>query len=253
MQKKSVVRSIEILSLISESKDGLSLNEIVDKTSIPKTTVYEILLMLMETEMIQAVEGKSKLYQIGLKAFVIGNMYLENMDLVTESKPFVKQVSKDLNATVFIAVLNGDQIIYLYKCEPEDVPIHTANVANREDAYCTSLGKAILAFMPLFDRKPLIEQMKYRQRTSRTIMNSKDLSKELDITKERGYSIDDREILDFVLCLGAPIFNHKGRVVAAISTAGLYSEERDTASEGAALMEAANNISSRLGYIRRQK
>lgn len=253
MRKKSVVRSIEILALISQSKEGLSLNDLVEQTSIPKTTAYEILLMLLETGMIQAVEGKAKLYQIGLKAFVIGHMYLENMDLVTESKPIVTEVSQKLNKTAFIAVLEGTQIIYLYKHEPDNVPIYTANIANREDAYCTSLGKAIMAFMPGFDQEPLIKSMKYRQRTPRTIMSSDELRKELKITKERGYSIDNREILDFVLCQGAPIFNHKGRVVAAISTAGLYSDNRDTEYEGNILVEAADKISCRLGYIRRKR
>lgn len=248
MGKKSVVRSIEILTLISRSKEGLSLSQVVSKTGIPKTTTYEILLMLLETDMIHLIEGRTKLYKIGMQSFLIGKMYLVNMDLITEAKPLIMNVSKKINKTVFISTLDDTQIIYLYKYEPEDVPIYTAKIGNREDAYCTSLGKAILANMPLFDQEPLIQKMRYRQRTSRTIMNSSDLRKELKITRKRGYSIDNREILDFVLCIGAPVFNHKNRVVAAISTAGLYSEYRNIEIESSLLMETADNISRRLGY-----
>ena len=248
MKNRSVVRSIDILSLLSESKDGLSLNEIVDITDVPKTTAYEILLMLLDTEMIQVEEGKTKLYKIGLKAFIIGNRYIQNMDLIHEAKPIVSQASEDLNMTVFIAMLDGNQIIYLHKKEPDNVPIYTANVSNREDAYCTSLGKAILSAMPGSKQDELIKTMKFRARTSRTIMNAKDLKADLKLTKERGYSLDDREILDFVLCLGAPIFDHKGHVLAGISTAGLYSEERNTEVEGQILKDAAAAISRRLGY-----
>jgi len=248
MKNRSVVRSIDILSLISNSREGLSLNELVEETNIPKTTVYEILLMLLDTDMIQAVEGKTRLYQIGLKAFVIGNRYIENMDLIHEAKPIVSQASDDLNMTVFIAMLDGNQIIYLHKKEPENVPIYTANVSNREDAYCTSLGKAILSGLPASELDELIKTMKFRARTSRTIMNAKDLKKDLKLTKERGYSLDDREILDFVLCLGAPIFDHKGHVLAGISAAGLYSEERDTVKEGQILKDAAKAISRRMGF-----
>jgi len=250
MQNRSLVRSIQILTLISQSKNGLSLNQIVEATSIPKTTVYEILLMLIETDMVQTLEGKARLYQIGLKAFVIGNRYIQNMDLVSESKPIVKRVSQELDKTIFIAILDGNQIIYLHKHEPENVPIYTANVTNREDAYCTSLGKAMLAFLPNDKLEDLIDSMNFKQRTQRTIIDKKSLIKELEITKKRGYAIDDREIIDFVQCLGAPIFNHRGEVVAGISTAGLYSEERDIKKEGEVLVGAAKEISTRLGYIK---
>lgn len=249
MKTRSVVRSIEILSLISESREGLSLNEIIDQTLIPRTTAYEILLMLMEGEMIHCDHGKTKRYQVGLKAFVIGNRYIQNMDLVQEAKPIVDQVSADLDLTIFIAMLDGNQIIYLYKHEPKNVPIYTASISNREDVYCTSLGKAILSELPESELIPLLKTIRFRQRTGRTIMNIGDLKRDLKLTKERGYSLDNREILDFVMCLGVPIFDHKGKVAAGISTAGLYSEERDLDAEGQVLINAAKAISRRLGYV----
>lgn len=250
MQQRSLIRSIEILTLISQSKNGLSLNELVDMTLIPKTTLYEILLMLQETKMIQALEGKIRLYQIGLKAFVIGNRYIQNMDLVSLSKPTMKRISEDLDKTIFIAILDDNQIIYLHKHEPEYVPIHTANISSREDVYCTSLGKAILAFMPDSGVKRVLENIKFKQRTERTIMNKKNLKEDLLITRNRGYSIDDREIIDFVRCIGAPIFNHRGEVVAGISTAGLYNPKQDIISEGERLVSAAKEISTLLGYTK---
>lgn len=248
MKNRSVVRAIEILSLISASKEGLSLNEIVEKKEIPKTTAYEILLMLLDTGMVQLVEGKVNLYKVGLKAFVIGNRYIQNMDLLQAARPIVARTCEDLDMTVFIAMLDGNQIVYLHKKEPENVPIYTANVSNREDLYCTSLGKAILSAMSVRDRKELIDSLKFRQRTVRTIMDPRTLEEDLLLTRQRGYSLDNREILDFVMCVGAPIFNHKGKVEAGISAAGLYSEQRDTDREGRALLEAACEISRTLGY-----
>ncbi|MBN2617310.1 MAG: IclR family transcriptional regulator [Spirochaetales bacterium] len=250
MQKKSVVRSIEILNLISNSRDGLSLNEIVEKTEYPKTTVYEILLMLLSTDMLQLIEGKTNRYKIGLKAFVIGNSYIKDMDLVNEAKSIVNDLCIDLDMTIFIATLEENQIIYLYKKEPENVPIYTANVANREDAYCTSLGKAILAHLPGFEQDRIIDTMKFRQRTKQTIMNKKDLLVELNKIYKQGYSVDNREILDFVLCLGAPIFNHKGKCIAAISCAGLYGSHRNIELEGEKMVLAAMAISKKLGYTK---
>jgi DNA-binding IclR family transcriptional regulator len=170
------------------------------------------------------------------------------MDLIQEARQYVDAVSEELDMTGFIAMLEGNQIIYLYKREPEKVPIYTANVGNREDAYCTSLGKAILSALPGEELQPLLQTLQYRRRTRRTIMNTEALMKDLSLTRRRGYSLDDREILDFVMCVGAPIFDHSGHVTGGISIAGLYEESRNPDREGFILKKAAQAISRRLGY-----
>lgn len=250
MKQRSVVRSIEILSIISQSKLGMSLNDVVAKTKIPRTTTYDILQMLTESEMLQVIEGKTRQYKIGLKAFLIGNRYIQNMDLIQAARPVVDETSEKLEMTSFIAMLEGNQIIYLYKKEPENVPIYTANVSNREDVYCTSLGKAILSALPEEEVETMIPTLKFRQRTKNTIMNGETLKSDLALTRKRGFSLDDREILDFVFCVGAPIFDHSGRVAGGISVAGLYGPDRDAETEGKVLIDAANTISRRLGYTK---
>lgn len=248
MQSRSVVRAVEILTLISRSKEGLSLNEIVEATGIPKTTAYEILLMLLETEMIADGEGKVRTYKIGLKSFLIGSRYVQNMDLVQVARPFAEKAMKQLNMTVFIAMLDGNQIVYIHKSEPEHVPIYTANVSNRDELYCTSLGKAILSALPEEKMMNLIGAQSFRKRTERTITDSRTLLRDLAETRKRGYAVDNREILDFVMCVGAPLFNHDGKAGAAISVAGLFSPDRDTGAEGKLLADAARSISKQLGY-----
>jgi DNA-binding IclR family transcriptional regulator len=74
------------------------------------------------------------------------------------------------------------------------------------------------------------------------------LLSDLEAARVRGYSLDDREVLDFVMCVGAPVFDHRGRVIAGISAAGLYSEDRDTDAEGRFLMQTAMSISRLMGY-----
>jgi len=248
MNTRSVVRAVDILSLISESREGLSLNEIVEATEIPKTTAYEILQMLHEKSMIQSSEGRQRRYQIGVQAFVIGNRFLQNMDFVAQGRPVIDETSAALNMTVFLAILDGNQIIYLYKKEPEHVPIHTASIGNRGDVYCTSLGKAILSCLPRNQLDPLLDSLEFRRRTSRTIMSREALMRDLEVIQKRGYALDDREVLDFVLCVGAPVYDHRGRAVAGISAAGLYSEDRDIEKEGRILMNAGFRLSGLLGY-----
>lgn len=248
MKQRSVTRAIDILNLISESMNGLSLNEIVKALDIPKTTAYEILLMLQEKSMIQVEEQRVRRYQLGVQAFVIGNRFVRNLELVHTAAPVVDDCCDRLGLTIFLAILDNHEIIYIYRKEPAEVVIHTESVGNRADVYCTSLGKAILSHLPDHELNPLLEQLEFRKRTTRTHVNVESLKTDLIESRKRGYALDDREVMDFVFCVGAPVFDHKGHPIAGISAAGLYSEKRDHEAEGAVLKEAAMKLSRRLGY-----
>ena len=248
MKQRSVIRAIDILTLLSESLNGLSLNEIVAALDIPKTTAYEILLMLQEKSMVQVEESRVRRYQLGVQAFVIGHRFLRNLELVHTAGPVVDECSEKLGLTIFLAMLDDSEIIYLYKKEPENVVIHTESVGNRAEVYCTSLGKAILSYLPEHELESILEKVEFRKRTSRTHLDQESLREDLIRCRKRGYALDDREIMDFVFCVGAPVFDHRGKAVAGISAAGLYSEDRDHEKEGSTLKEAAMKLSRKLGF-----
>ena len=84
-------------------------------------------------------------------------------------------------------MLDGNQIIYLYKKEPDVVPFHTASIANRGDVYCSSLGKAILSCLSQSELDPLLNSLEYRRRTVRTLMTRTALLEDLEKTRVRGY------------------------------------------------------------------
>ncbi len=248
MNQRSVIRAIDILTLISETPGGLSLNEIVSVLDIPKTSCYEILLMLQEKSMVQVEEARVKRYQLGVQSFVIGSRFIQNFDLVNTAAPIADACSADLGMTVFLAVRDGQEIIYLYKSEPRDVLIHTESVGNRAELFCTSLGKALLSFLPEPEQETLLEAMVFRKRTERTHGDRESLKRDLDQCRLRGYALDDREVLDLVLCVGVPVFDHRGYPLAGLSAAGLYSETRDPLQEARILQEAALRLSRQLGY-----
>ncbi len=248
MRKRSVVRAVEILELISRNRNGLSLNEIVEATGIPKTTVYEILLMLQETSMVQVEESRIRRYQVGVQAFVIGSRFLQNFDLVNTAAPLVNKCCTQLGMTVFLAMLDGHEILYLYKKEPEKVLIHTEPVGNKGEVFCTSLGKAILSRLPEVEQREILSKVEFRPRTSRTHTSVEPLLADLALSRRRGYALDDREVLDFVYCVGVPVFDHRGRAIAGLSVAGIYSEDRDPEKEGRILREAAASLSRQLGF-----
>lgn len=243
---RTAMRTIEMLELISDHPNGLSLAEITGIMDIPKTSAYDILVTLEHMQMVEMIDERSKVYGLGVKSFVVGSKYIDEIELVKVAKPFIEALGNQLSKTVFVGINNGDKIVYLDKYRPKSEILTTCKIGAENPVHCTSLGKALLAFSD--DYKERVEGLDLYPKTDYTITDKDEFCEELRLTRERGYSVDDREHQDHMLCTGAPIFNHNGKVVAAISVTGLYIEDKDYHSEHILVKETAHSISSKLGY-----
>ncbi len=244
---RSVKRSIEILELIAKHK-SVTLKQVIDTLDIPRTSAYDILRELVNSKMVVEKRGEVNQYKIGLKAFQIGNEYINNTDLIAVAKPAIKSMADELNKTAFIAVLDRGYVSYIYKYEPETSIITTSNIGTKNPIHCTSLGKAILSGM---DNKRIEKELKYckfEKYTDKTILNKKDLFKDIEVIREKGYAVDYNEIEDHTICIGAPIFNHNGEVIAGLSISGLSTKDRDIEFEGNKISATAIKISKLLGH-----
>jgi DNA-binding IclR family transcriptional regulator len=243
---RTAKRTIDMLELISKNPKGLSLNEIVNIMDIPKTSAFDILHTLVQLEMVELLDTRSKLYSIGVRSFMIGNSYIDNADLVNISKPYLEKLGEYVGKTVFLGKESNGKVIYLYKYEPERAIITTCKIGNQNELHCTGLGKCVLAFHE--DYKEIIDKLELRKRTDFTIVDKDELIKNVEQIKKQKYSVDFREYEDHMLCIAAPIFDHKGEFYAAISISGLYVEGRDFQEEVEILRKTAETISRKLGF-----
>ena len=115
--------------------------------------------------------------------------------------------------------------------------------------YCTSLGKAILAYMDEGTKEQVISRIKFRKKTERTILSSDELKQELKEVKERGYALDAREMEEHMECVGAPVFGSDGSVVGAISLSSLYKPTEDYQVLGQIVRKKAVEVSKLLGFL----
>ncbi len=244
-------KTIEILDAISKTPAGMTLNEIVKELNLPKSTVFDILATLKAMDIIKYADERIKNYVIGTKLFIIGNSYVENDDLINSAKKIIKELGDKLGRTIFIGQESQNKILYLYKYEPDNAIVTTSNIGSTVNMYNSALGKSILAFRD--DQDNLISKMKFKRYTSHTITNAFDLKKELETVKSCGYAIDNREIEDHLSCIGAPIFNHKNEVIAAVSASGLYTENMDIDYITRNIKETASIISERMGFKKKNK
>jgi len=194
-------------------------------------------------------------YSLGLFAFEIGHGYLNRIDLPKVAKPIMVDLALKVQETVHLAVLSGAEIVYIDKVDsPRPLGI-MSKIGQRAPLYCTALGKVLLAFQHEQEIKRIIRQLRLIPMTSNTIITPKRLLEELRTVRRQGYALDNREIEDDVECIGAPILDHRGNVIAALSVSGPQRkinvpQEKQFVSY---VVEAAGLISSKMGYMKDKK
>lgn len=244
---RTTLRGVEILKLTAKRPEGITLDEICQQLKMPKTSAYDIVTTLAETGMLHIVKGQKQSYTIGLTAYRIGVSYTNHLDVISTIEPILRSFSKEIGKTVFYGVLSGHEVVYLCKFEPENPIITTATVGTKNPVYCTSLGKAILAFADPITQEEVIGKISFQKKTERTILSREALLEELKKVQEKGYALDDREVEDHMKCVGAPIYNQEGQVLGAVSASSLYKPTEDYHSLGRAVQKKAAEISRLLG------
>jgi DNA-binding IclR family transcriptional regulator len=243
---RTTQRTVEILELIASTHRELTLSDIAKELSIPKTSAFDILETLVHSNMLYTKENGIKTYKIGVKAYSIGSNYSKTSLLLNASEPIIKELAEVTNLTILIAKETGGEIVFILKQEPEKKIIATPNIGDRLLVHTTSIGKSILAFSHKQDR--LLMQMDFSAQTDMSVTSKDELLREVEKIKERGYAISNRENETYTFSIGAPIFDHRGYVTAAIGTLGLYEESYDPTRDIALVKAAADRISRLQGY-----
>ncbi|MFB3884372.1 MAG: IclR family transcriptional regulator [Thermodesulfobacteriota bacterium] len=258
MQKKpkeryfinSILRASNILKCLSKEKSNFKISEIARELKLDRSTTYRILLTLEKCGLAEK-DPKTGEYALGFSTFEIGNSYLRRMDFIKVSQPVMSDLALSVQETVHLAVQSGTEIVYVDKVDsPRPLGI-MSKIGQRAPLYCTALGKVLLAFQPEDEIKRIIRQLNLVPLTSNTITARPRLLEELRMIRRRGYALDNREIEEDVECIGAPIRDHRGNAIAALSISGPQRkigipQEKDFVAE---VVKAASLISSKLGYV----
>ncbi|WP_263773104.1 IclR family transcriptional regulator [Propionivibrio soli] len=245
----SIDKTLSILEFVSRSTRGVSLAEIVKVVGIPKTTAFRILDVLLAREYV-AWDQDSERYSIGLKTVEVGLSGLIGQDIVEVSIPYLRELATTVGETSFLAVYNNGDVVYLYKAEGNQAIVTTATLGSRRPAYCTALGKAILANLPIEEADRIFEKP-LEKLTEKSVVDRMQLHEEFAHIRMNGYSIDDEGIEVGLYCLAVPIYNYTGGVVAAISVSGpvkRFCDNKERIVEE--LKHVGAMISRRLGYVR---
>lgn len=244
----AAAKALELLTMFSFNERQLSLAELAARSGIPRATAFRLLSTLEGAGFVVKENGD---YRLGIKCFVLGNVAAANLDLRQVAQPHLTALRDLTGETTHIAVLDHWQVVYLERVPSlKPVGFMRSRAGAILPAYCTGLGKVLLAYRPEKDVAAWAAMQTFKAWTPHTITSRKRLLDELRTTRARGYGVDEQEHELGVRCIAAPVRNHQGEVVAAISVAG--PTERmprvlvgsDTAK---AVVAAAQEISIHLG------
>ncbi len=244
-------RALDILEILSVERDGLGVTEIGNRLALHKSTVHRIVSAMAERGYIEKVPNKS-VYRIGLKLVEISSVYLNSVELKTEAKPYLRELSAKYNLAAHLAILDGLDAVYIDKVDSVgDIRLYS-QIGRRIPVHSSGLGKCLISGLSDIEIDDLLSGYVFTKYTAHTIINFNDYKQEINQVRKLGYAIDDEEHDEYIRCVAAPVFDYRDQVIAAVSVAGnasIISRERD-AEVGLFVKEIARKISKRMGYKR---
>ena len=215
---KSLYKALKLLDYFDPAHPERGISELAGQSGLLKSSVHNIMSTFQKCGFIEK-NTKTGKYRLGLKILVLSNVLSQTDDLRQIVKPYMDKLAQETRETVFLATPYEGEIVYVETAFPRE------NVSARSvkgvvaPMYCTSIGKAIMAFEPEERIREIIEKG-LAPFTPNTITDPGRFREELERTRERGYAIDDMEHEYGIKCVGVPIRNSGGAVVAAISLTG---------------------------------
>lgn len=246
---QSVDRALQILEVFSEKRKELGVTEIANILDIHKSTVFGLLATLENRGYLEQNPESGK-YRLGLKLFELGNLVQAGMDLRETAAPIISRLVEEYGETVHLVICEKGEVVYIDKKESDDSAFRILSyVGRRLPMYCTGVGKCLLAYLPE-ETVNLVLEKELVPFTPNTITDPEKLRAELQEIKSKGYAFDFEEIEMGLRCVAAPIKNHKGEVIAAISLSGpsIRMDDKRMQELVVPVKESALEISRKLGY-----
>lgn len=246
-----LTKGMELLEIVSQYPQGLTLAELTSKTDTPKTSLYRLLCSFVEQGYL-AKDDVTARFSLTHKIFGMAMSSIGGPSLLEYAYDPMRRLRDRLSETVVVGTLTEDRIVILDQIIGSHHFCFTVKPGMNVCLHASAPGKAITAFMDEHERDLLLKKIVYTRYNENTIVCESDFLAQLDLVRQSGYALDLGEELAGVRCIGAPIFNRYGKAVAAVWITGPEGRIPDSviASHGRAIIDCAGEISQKLGYTK---
>lgn len=209
----SLIKSLNILEYLLEHGE-MSILELSNLSGMGKSTVHRILGTFKTMDYVEQNKENNKYYAT-LKIFELGNKVANRIPLRKIARPYIEELYEKCHETVNLGIVDKNEVVFLDKIVTAEPLRIELEVGKRVPAYCSALGKAVMAFKEDLD----VSQFTFNKVTSNTIDSKEKLLKDFEDIRRKGYSLDDEEYIEGLICVAVPIKDQLNNPVAAISIA----------------------------------
>ncbi len=250
-KNQSLTRALTLLERLSEAQQGLNLTDLSHQLGMPAATVHRLLSTFEELDFVEQ-DSQQGLWFIGLKAFTVGNAFLNRRDFVSISRPHMHALVEQCGETVNLGVIDDGEVVFVSQVESREVMRMIVRLGSRSPIHASGVGKAMLASLSQQQVSRILERRGLARYTDHTIDNPTRLRDELEQVRQRGYAIDDEEHAVGLRCVAAAIFDENKQALAAISLSGPKARMVDDrlGELGLAVRQTADEITQALGGCR---
>jgi IclR family pca regulon transcriptional regulator len=252
---QSLERGLAILGCFTPDRPVLGIADIADDLGMSRSTTHRYVITLVALGYLE--QGASRKYRLGMRVTDLGMSALNSIGLREHAHSYLEELRQRTSYTVNLSVLDDGEILYVDRARSFrqgqrkiDLDLHSGS---RLPAYCTSIGKVLLANLLEEEQRDLLAMMKLIKRGPKTITSMKALRDELEKVRDAGFAANDEELAPDLYSISVPVRNEAREVVAAVNMAvhsSMISLEELVDALGPHLVSTADLISARLGYRR---
>jgi IclR family pca regulon transcriptional regulator len=210
----SLARGLAVIRAFSDQRRSLTIAQISHKTGIPRAAVRRCLHTLKQ---LGYADADANNFSLKPKVLTLGYSYLSSTPLTVSALPFLNQISRTLNESCSLAVLDERQVLYVARSATSRIMSVALNTGSRLPAYCTSLGRAILAHLPQEVLDDYFSKVELKAYTDRTVVSERRLREILEAVRQDGYALVEEELEVGLRSIAVPVRGASGEVVAALN------------------------------------
>ncbi len=246
---KSVLKAFRILEELDNCGE-LSLGELSKRLTMDKATVHRLVNTIKEAGYVNQ-NKEDKKYSNSYKLFAMGNKVVGRAGFKKIARPYLENLADRTQETINLGVRSDNEIVYIDKIESNSTIKVGLDIGTTVPIYCSGLGKALLPYDSECEIEAFISNTYFEKFTKKSIIEKSQILKELNSVKTKGFSLDDEEYVEGLICFGAPIFEFHGKPIAAVSVSCpkyRYDESKHLELYSKLVLETAKAISLQLGY-----
>ncbi|SOZ39589.1 IclR family transcriptional regulator [Cupriavidus neocaledonicus] len=244
---QSFARGLSVIRAFNAQHPAQTLTEIAQASGLTRAGARRILLTLVGLGYVQA---DGRLFRLTPKILDLGFAYLTSMPFWNLAEPIMEALSQQVHESCSISVLDGTEIVYVLRVPARKIMTINLSIGSRLPAYCSSMGRVLLAGLSEPELDSVLRATELRARTGRTVTDVDTLKAIVADIRQRGWALNDQELEEGLVSLAAPIRNRAGHTIAAINISG--QANRTSAQEMLErflppLLEASEKISGLVG------